>query len=107
MYLPLLPELGEGAGDAALVLRHSGGRRRRGPDGDHGRGAPERDPTSRRGAPPRPRGGERRRPRGGGLEREGHGGFLSCGWVVEAGADWVRGVAPHVSDRGVFDAVRG
>lgn len=78
-HLPLLPEVGEGSGDAALILRHSSDRRRRRPDGDHMRRAAERDPPRGRGAPPGPRcGGERRRPGGGGLERERHGG----GWVV-------------------------
>lgn len=75
-HLPLLLEVREGAGDAALVRRHGARRRSRrcGPDGDHGRGAAERDPPrSGRGGPPGPGGGERRRPGGGGLERERHG----------------------------------
>jgi hypothetical protein len=100
-HLPLLPELGEGPGDAALILRHGG---RRCPDGDPGPGdrAPERDPPrGRRGAPPGPRGGERRRPGGGGggLERERHG---VVGW-----GRWVAACLPHVRARGVLDAVLG
>ena len=108
-HLPLLPELGERPGDAAPVMRHGGGRRRRRPDGDHGPGgrrAPERDPPrGRRGGPPGPRGGERRRPGGGGgLERERHGGGGGCGgrwWRWP----WPAACLAHVRGRGVFDAV--